>query len=119
MAIKAKALQKAKIDAVAATKSILEGYSDFIFANYRGLTVEQITNLRRQLRAKNSSFKVVKNNFARVAFEELKITTVSDFLTGPTAIALVKDETNDVAKILYDFVKEAPTLAIKGGYVSS
>jgi large subunit ribosomal protein L10 len=119
MAIKAKALQKAKIDAVAATKSILEGYSDFIFANYRGLTVEQITNLRRQLRVKNSSFKVIKNNFARVAFEELKITTVSDFLTGPTAIALIKDETNDVAKILYDFVKEAPALEIKGGYVSS
>jgi large subunit ribosomal protein L10 len=49
----------------------------------------------------------------------MKIDSVSDFLTGPTAIALSKEDTNDVAKILYDFVKEAPALEIKGGYVSS
>jgi large subunit ribosomal protein L10 len=119
MAIIAKKLQQAKIDAVASTKAAFEGYSDFIFADYRGLTVEQITALRKLLRAKESAFKVVKNNFARLAFQELKIDSVSGFLTGPTAVALVKSDANDVAKILYDFTKEVPALQVKGGYVSS
>ena len=62
MAIRAKNLQPAKVEAIAAAKSVLEGCSDYIFADYRGLTVEQITELRKQLRAKNCAFKVVKNN---------------------------------------------------------
>jgi large subunit ribosomal protein L10 len=119
MAIKAKAFQKAKIEAVEQAKSLFEGYSDYIFANFRGLTVGQITTLRKQLRAKESALKVVKNNFARIAFEQMKIDSVGNFLTGPTAIALSKTDTNDVAKILYDFVREAPALEIKGGYVSN
>ena len=68
MAIKAKQLQPAKTQAIEETKEVFKNYSDFIFANYRGLTVEQITDLRKQLRGKNCEFKVVKNNFARVAF---------------------------------------------------
>ena len=57
MAIKAKKLQPAKVEAIAEVKSVLEGYNDFIFAEYRGLTVAQITDLRKQLRAKNCEFK--------------------------------------------------------------
>jgi large subunit ribosomal protein L10 len=119
MARRAKKLQDVKVQAVASAKTILQDYSDFIFADYRGLTVEQMTNLRNQLRAKNSVLKVFKNNFARLAFEELKIESVSDFLSGPTAVVLPKDEPNEVAKILYDFKKEAPTLEIKGGVISN
>ena len=52
MAIKAKKLQPVKVEGIASTKKTLEGYSDFIFADYRGLTVEQITTLRNQLREK-------------------------------------------------------------------
>ena len=73
MAIKAKKLQPAKVEAIASVKNVLEGYNDFIFADYRGLTVAQITDLRDQLRKKECEFKVVKNNFARVAFEEMKV----------------------------------------------
>ncbi|MDR1785844.1 MAG: 50S ribosomal protein L10 [Spirochaetaceae bacterium] len=119
MAIRTKELKQAKIEAVATARALFEGYNDYIFADYRGLTVEQITGLRRLLRAKESAFKVVKNNFARIAFSEMKIDGVSDFLVGPTAVALAKDDTNDVAKILYDFAKEAPALQIKGGYISA
>ena len=53
MAIKAKKLQPAKVEAISAVKSTLEGYNDYIFTEYRGLTVEQISNLRKQLKAKN------------------------------------------------------------------
>ena len=92
---------------------------DYIFADYRGLTVEQITALRRLLRGKNASFKVVKNSFARLAFEELKTPDLSDYLVGPTAVAIAPKDPNEVAKILLDFVKEAPTLKIKGGLVGN
>jgi large subunit ribosomal protein L10 len=117
MAIKAKKIQPAKTAAIEAAKKSFEGYNDFIFADYRGLTVEQITDLRGKLRAKNSMFKVVKNNFARIAFENLKIENVADYLKGPTAVAMVKEDSNEVAKILFDFAKDAPALSVKGAYV--
>ncbi|MCQ2579501.1 MAG: 50S ribosomal protein L10 [Treponemataceae bacterium] len=117
MAIKAKKLQPAKVEAIAEVKSVLEGYNDFIFAEYRGLTVAQITDLRKQLRAKNCEFKVVKNNFARVAFDELKVENVADYLAGPTAVALSKEDSNEVAKIMFDFAKEVPALVVKGAYI--
>ena len=107
MAIKAKQLQPAKTKAIEETKEVFQNYNDFIFANYRGLTVEQITELRNQLRAKNCEFKVVKNNFARVAFEEMKIDNVAEYLAGPTAVAMVKEDSNEVAKVMFDFSKIA------------
>ena len=117
MAIRAKKLQPAKVEAIANVKSVLEGYNDYIFADYRGLTVEQITELRKQLRAKDCQFKVMKNNFVKVAFDEMKIENLADYLAGPTAIALLKDDPNEVAKILFDFAKEAPALQVKGAYI--
>ena len=117
MAIRAKKLQPAKVEAIANVKSVLEGYNDYIFADYRGLTVEQITDLRKQLRAKDCQFKVMKNNFVKVAFDEMKIENLADYLAGPTAIALLKDDPNEVAKILFDFAKEAPALQVKGAFI--
>ena len=63
------------------------------------------------------SFKVIKNNFARIAFEEMQVEGVAEYLAGPTAIALSTEDTNEVAKILYDFAKETPALEIKGGLI--
>jgi large subunit ribosomal protein L10 len=116
MAIVAKKLQDAKVTSIGELKKAFSASEDFIFTNYRGLTVEQITNLRKQLRGKGAQFKVVKNNFARIAFEQLSAPDeVKNYLTGPTAIAIAPKDANEVAKILVDFVKEAPVLAIKGG----
>jgi large subunit ribosomal protein L10 len=117
MAIMAKKMQSAKTAAIADIKTRFESAKDFIFTDYRGLTVEQITALRRQLRVKGCSYKVVKNNFARIAFEEMKKSDVSNYLVGPTAIALAGEEANAVAKILFDFSKEVPALVIKGGLI--
>ena len=119
MAIRAKKVQPAKVEAIAAAKAVLETGSDYIFADYRGLTVEQISELRKQLRAKNCTFKVIKNNFARIAFEEMKVEGVAEYLSGPTAVALSTEDTNEVAKILYDFAKEIPVLSIKGGLIDN
>ena len=118
MAILAKKLQPAKTAAIEETKKALSAYEDFIFVDYRGLTVEQITKLRKSLREKNAQLKVFKNNFARVAFEEMKVDAVAPYLTGPTAIAMVKEDANETAKVMFDFAKDTPALKVKGAWVS-
>lgn len=119
MAILAKKIQDAKIEAVAAAKAVFEGYNGFIFTDYRGLTVEQITSLRRRLNEKNAKLKVIKNTYARVVFDEMKIDNVAGYLTGPTAIALASEDTNEVAKILFEFAKDSPALQVKGAVVEN
>ena len=118
MAIRAKKVQAAKTAAIEEAKRTFSEYNDFIFADYRGMTVEQITNLRRKLREQDALLKVVKNNFARIAFEEMKIDTVAEYLKGPTVVAMVKEDSNEIAKTLFDFKKDAPTLNIKGAFVN-
>jgi large subunit ribosomal protein L10 len=115
MAIVAKKIQDSKTQAIEELKKSFQASTDFIFADYRGLTVEQITALRKQLRNKEARFKVVKNNFARIAFEQLSAPDVSAYLAGPTAVAISPRDSNEVARILLDFAREAPALKIKGG----
>jgi large subunit ribosomal protein L10 len=117
MAIIAKKIQDSKTEAIGELKGIFENAKDYIFTDYRGLTVEQITTLRRQLRVKDVEYKVVKNNFARIAFEQLSAPDVSNYLVGPTAVAITPKDPNEVAKILYDFLKEAPALKVKGALI--
>jgi large subunit ribosomal protein L10 len=122
MAIAAKKIQEYKTRSIAEIKSILQGKGDapqdFIFTEYRGLTVAQITELRKQLRAKDALYKVVKNNFARIAFEEIASPDVSPHLVGPTAIAVAPKDSNEAAKVLFDFSKESPALTVKGGLIA-
>jgi len=118
MAILAKKEQEIKTKAIGELKESLSKAPDFIFTDYRGLTVEQITNLRKQLRTKDVQYTVVKNNFARIAFEQLNTPDVSSYLVGPTAVAISPRDTNEVAKIFYDFLKEVPALKVKGALVS-
>jgi large subunit ribosomal protein L10 len=108
--------QPYKTEAVRALKTKFDGYSGYIFTDYRGLTVEQITNLRGSLRKLGAEYKVVKNNFAKIAFRELSRPDVSAYLVGPTAVALTKDEASQVAKSLMDFARET-SVKIKGGLV--
>jgi large subunit ribosomal protein L10 len=119
MAIVANKIQESKTKAIQEVKDALSQSKDFIFTNYRGLTVGQITALRDQLRGKGAQFKVVKNNFARIAFEQLSAPDVSGYLTGPTAVAISPKDSNEVAKILLDFARETPALQVKGGLVGA
>jgi large subunit ribosomal protein L10 len=118
MAVKAKKMQPAKTAAIEEAKKTFAEYNDFIFADYRGMTVEQITNLRKKLREQNASLKVVKNNFARIAFEDMKIDNVAEYLKGPTVVAMAKEDSNEVAKVLFDFIQDAPSLNVKGGLIN-
>jgi large subunit ribosomal protein L10 len=118
MAIVANKIQESKTQAIREIKDALSQSKDFIFTDYRGLTVEQITNLRNQLRAKDVHYKVVKNNFARIAFEQLSApSNVAEYLVGPTAVAISPRDSNEVAKILLDFAREVPALQVKGSLI--
>ena len=100
-------------------KENIKDAKSVVLVDYRGLTVEQITKLRGSLREKDSQLKVIKNNFARVAFEEMNNKEVAQYLSGPTAIAMVGEDANESAKILFDFIKDAPALSVKGAWVDN
>jgi large subunit ribosomal protein L10 len=118
MAMRATKVQSVKADAIGDLKNQIGANKDFIFAEYRGMTVEQISALRKQLREKNTQFHVIKNNFARIAFEELGFPKeIEPVLLGPTGVAFTSGEINEIAKILVDFSKEVPALKVKGGLV--
>jgi large subunit ribosomal protein L10 len=118
MAMRASKIQSVKAEGIVDLKNKIGDSKDFIFTEYRGLTVEQISALRRQLREKNAEFHVVKNNFARIAFADLGFTKeVDPILAGPTAVAFAKADSNEVAKVLVDFAKEVPALKVKAGLV--
>ena len=117
MAIIGKKIQERKTKAIGELKDSFSISKDFIFTDYRGLTVEQITNLRKNLRVKDVGYKVIKNNFARIAFEQLSVPDISAYLVGPTAVAIAPRDPNEVAKILFDFAKETPALKVKGALV--
>ena len=110
-------VQKHKVDAVNAIKEEFEGVTDYIITDYRGLTVEKITELRDKLREANGVYKVLKNRYAKIALKELGQPEIDSFLVGPTAIALAKDESGPVAKALVEFAKDAP-VEIKGGVIA-
>jgi large subunit ribosomal protein L10 len=106
-----------KTDSVDAIKERLGGASDYVFANYRGLSVDQITDLRKQLREQGTDFRVIKNRYAKLAFEQMELPDVSEYLIGPTAIALAQRDAAPAAlKTLLEFAKEA-SVEVKGALV--
>lgn len=88
-----------------------------IVADYRGLTVKQMTELRKQLREAGVDFKVLKNTLTKRATKEVGLTELDQHLTGPNAIAFSEEDIVAPAKILHNFAKENKVLEIKGGVV--
>lgn len=86
-----------------------------IIVDYRGLTVSQVTELRKQLREAGVEFKVYKNTLTRRAAETAEISGLDEFLTGPNAIAFSTEDVIAPAKILNSFAKENEALEIKAG----
>ncbi|MGC8497915.1 MAG: 50S ribosomal protein L10 [Acidimicrobiales bacterium] len=86
-----------------------------VVTQYRGLTVAQISTLRRRLRALGADYKVFKNTLVRRAIAGTAIEPLTGYLEGPTAIAFVDGDVSAVAKALRDFTRQAPALIVKGG----
>ncbi|KZZ85487.1 MULTISPECIES: 50S ribosomal protein L10 [Bacillaceae] len=88
-----------------------------IVVDYRGLTVGQVTELRKTLREAGVEFKVYKNTMTRRAVEQAELTELNDALTGPNAIAFSTEDVVAPAKVLNDFAKKNEALEIKAGVV--
>jgi large subunit ribosomal protein L10 len=88
-----------------------------VIVDYRGLTVAEDTELRKELREANVSYKVFKNTFMTRAFKDTEFEPLTDVLEGPNALAVSKDDATAPARVLAKFAKTAPNLEIKAGVV--
>lgn len=88
-----------------------------VLVNYRGLTVEQDTKLRKQLREAGVTYKVYKNTMMNFAFKGTDCEALGKHLEGPNAIAISTSDATAPARILAKFAKEAPALEIVAGIV--
>ncbi|GGE84063.1 50S ribosomal protein L10 [Priestia taiwanensis] len=88
-----------------------------IVVDYRGLTVSQVTELRKQLREAGVEFKVYKNSLTRRAAEQAELAGLNDVLVGPNAIAFSTEDVIAPAKVLNEFAKKNEALEIKAGVI--
>lgn len=98
-------------------KASLDGAATAVVVDYRGLTVEQDTQLRRNLREAGVVYKVYKNTMVNFAIEGTEFEGLKSCLEGPTALAVCKTDATAAARVLADFAKDAPALELKGGVV--
>ena len=95
----------------------LNGASSAVLVNYRGLTVDQDTKLRKQLREAGIVYKVYKNTMINFAVKDTEFAELAQLLEGPTAIAISKDDATAPARLISQFAKTAPVLEMKAGVV--
>ena len=95
----------------------LNGAAAAVVVDYRGLTVEEDTKLRKNLREAGVVYKVYKNTMINFAIKDTEFEALAPTLEGPTAIAIAKDDATAPARILKAFAKDAPALELKGGVV--
>jgi large subunit ribosomal protein L10 len=95
----------------------LQNSKSTIIADYRGLTVAEVTELRKRLREAGVEMKVLKNTMTRRAAEKVNLSEINVHLTGPNAIAFSYDDAVAPARILNDFAKEHKALELKAGIV--
>ena len=107
----------AKTDKVATVAEITDRFrsaSAAVITEYRGLTMAQLTELRRSL-GKDTAYRVAKNTLVKRAAADAGVEGLDDLFVGPTAVAFISGEPVDAAKALRDFAKTHPLLVIKGG----
>ena len=105
--------QKASV--VSEIKEKLENAKSVVMFDYRGLSVAEVTELRKKLRENNADYKVYKNTLTKRALDELNI-DMTEFLAGPSAITFGTDELS-IVKVLDDFAKEHKALELKAGII--
>jgi len=104
-------------DKAAAVADLTEQFresSAAVLTEYRGLTMSQLTTLRRSL-GRETTYAVSKNTLTKLAAQDAGLDGLAELLSGPTAIAFVKGDPVEAAKGLRDFAKTHPLLVIKGG----
>jgi large subunit ribosomal protein L10 len=111
-------LRAKKKDFVAELEGICKDSTAVIFTHYHGLTVSQVTELRRKLRENDANFKVVKNTLLKIAAQNAKVKLEDNMTSGPIAIAYSKDPVA-AAKGVVEFAKKNDDLKLLGGIVDN
>jgi len=106
-----------KVERVAELKELIEGSDALLLTEYRGLTVSEITELRRSLAEGGTKFQVVKNTLMRRAVNDAGVAELEVLLQGPSAVAFVEGDPVAAAKSVVDAAKQYPTLVLKGGFM--
>jgi large subunit ribosomal protein L10 len=99
-------------------EAAFKGSDSAILVDYKGLTVPQVTDLRRQIRIVKGSYKVVKNTLAKRALKGTSFEVLEKHFEGTTAVAYTSSDVVALAKTLTTFVKTAPTMSIKAAVVA-
>jgi large subunit ribosomal protein L10 len=107
---------EAKKNAVEEIKNLITSAKSVVLVDYRGITVAQDTAFRKDLRANNVVYKVIKNTLFAKACEQLGIDGLSDALNGTTAFAFGLDDETIAPRLVKKATKEYTTLSIKAGY---
>jgi large subunit ribosomal protein L10 len=109
---------QAKVAVVDDLKAQLGDAKTVVLTEYRGLTVQQLSELRKQLRQVSARYKVVKNRLARLAMKEVSaLEALSPHLKGPTGVIVSRDDPVALAKALATFSRIHQALAVKAGVV--
>ena len=95
----------------------INGAASMVVVDYRGLTVEEDTRLRKQLREAGVTYKVYKNTLVSLAVEGTEFESIREVLEGPSAFAVSATDATAPARVLAEFAKKAPNLEIKAGVV--
>jgi large subunit ribosomal protein L10 len=106
-----------KVERVAELKARIEGSDALLLTEYRGLTVSEITELRRSLGEGGTRFQVIKNTLMRRAVSDAGVAEIETLIEGPSAVAFVEGDPVAAAKSVVDAAKKFPTLVLKGGYM--
>ena len=93
----------------------IEKSTSLVLVDYRGLTVEQVTELRNKYREAGVQYKVYKNTMMKFAFKELGFDEFEQYLEGPSAVAFSGDDVTAAARITNEFAKSNDKLVIKAG----
>ncbi|EJF00130.1 50S ribosomal protein L10 [Liquorilactobacillus mali] len=104
----------------AVVAGVVEKFNDAVscvVVDYRGLTVEQVTELRKELREAGVEMRVIKNTYLKRAADEAGYEGLDDVFAGPTAVAFSKEDVVAPARILAKFAKDVDALKIKGGMI--
>ena len=106
-----------KIEKVKELTKRLKSVSGAVFADFRGLTVKDATELRRTLRRSDANFEVVKNTLSRIAVREAGLEEAAELLEGPTAIAFFSGDAVSGAKSVLEMSRRFPALVVKGALI--
>ena len=102
---------------VAEISEVIKGAQSVVLVDYRGLTVEEDTALRKQLREAGVNYKVYKNTLMNFAFKGTDFEALAPYLNGPSAIAVSTEDATAPARVIAEFAKKAKNLEIKAGVV--